>query len=54
LESLRVTISEAIGYVPTQILYVLVVTGLDVAFVIGAYYFYRLCRKLPGKKAMPN
>ena len=54
LESLRVTISEAIGYVPTQILYVLVVTCLDVAFVIGAYYFYRLCRKLLGKKAMPN
>ena len=54
LESLRVTISEAIGYVPTQILYVLVVTCLDIAFVIGAYYFYRLCRKLLGKKAMPN
>lgn len=54
LESLRVTISEAIGYVPTQILYVLVVTCLDIAFVIGAYYFYRLCRKLLGKKDMPN
>ena len=54
LESLRVTISEAIGYVPTQILYVLVVTCLDVVFVIGAYYFYRLCRKLLGKRVMPN
>lgn len=54
LESLRVMISDAIGYVPTQILYVLVVTCLDIAFVIGAYYFYRLCRKLLGKTAMPN
>ena len=54
LESLRVMICDAIGYVPTQILYVLVVTCLDVAFVIGAYYFYRLCRKLLGKKDMPN
>lgn len=54
LENLRVMIGEAIGYVPTQILYVLVVTVLDIAFVTGAYYFYRLCRKLLGKKAMPD
>ena len=54
LESVRVMVSNAIGYVPTQILYVLVVTCLDIAFVIGAYYFYRLCRKLLGKKALPN
>lgn len=53
LENVRVMLSEAIGYVPTQILYVLVVTCLDIAFVIGAYYFYRLCRKLLSKKPMP-
>ena len=44
--------SDAIGYVPTQILYVLVVTCLDVAFVIGAYWFYRLCRRLILGKAI--
>ena len=54
LESIRTTMHGLIGYVPTQILYVIVVTCLDIAFVIGAYYFYRLCRKLLGKKAMPN
>lgn len=46
LENVRMAVSDAIGYVPTQILYVLVVTCLDVAFVIGAYWFYRLCRRL--------
>ncbi len=54
LESVRVMVCDAIGYAPTQILYVLIVTCLDVAFVIGAYYFYRLCRKILGKKAMPE
>jgi uncharacterized membrane protein YwaF len=46
LESVRLTIRDMIGYAPTQILYVLIVTCLDVAFVIGAYWFYRLCRRL--------
>lgn len=54
LESVRVTVCDAIGYVPTQILYVLIVTCLDIAFVIGAYYFYHLCRKLLGTTAMPE
>ncbi|MBQ7378518.1 MAG: YwaF family protein [Clostridia bacterium] len=54
LENVRLTVQGIIGYAPTQILYVLVVTCLDIAFVIGAYYFYRLCRKLLGKKQMPN
>jgi hypothetical protein len=54
LESIRTTLHGIIGYVPTQILYVIVVTCLDIAFVIGAYYFYRLCRKLLAKKDMPN
>ena len=54
LESVRLTVSDAIGYVPTQILYVLVVTCLDIAFVIGAYWFYRLCRKLLSRYPMPE
>lgn len=51
LENVRVMIQDCIGYVPTQILYVIVVTCLDVAFVIGAYWFYRLCRRLIVGKA---
>ena len=46
LEAIRVSIQEAIGYVPTQILYVTIVTCLDMAFTLGAYHFYRLCRRL--------
>lgn len=54
LENVRLTVQGIIGYAPTQILYVLVVTCLDIAFVIGVYYFYRLCRKLLSKKPMPT
>lgn len=45
LENVRVMMHGLIGYVPTQILYVLIVTCLDMAFVFGAYHFYRLARK---------
>ena len=51
LETLRLSIVDMIGYAPTQILYVIVVTCLDMAFTFGAYHFFRLCRRLVcGKK----
>ncbi len=46
LESVRLSVQAAIGYWPTQILYVLIVTCLDMLFTFGAYHFYRLCRRL--------
>lgn len=46
LENVRLAIVDAIGYVPTQILYVIIVTCLDMAFTFGAYHFFRLCRRL--------
>ena len=51
LESVRLQMCEAIGYVPTQILYVIVVTCLDMSFTLGAYHFYRLCHRLVCKGA---
>ncbi len=46
LESVRVAMVDMIGYVPTQILYVIIVTCLDMAFTFGAYHFFRLCHYL--------
>ena len=53
LENVRLQMCEMLGYVPTQIAYVTIVTCLDMAFTLGAYHFYRLCRRLvcgKGKK----
>ncbi len=46
LENVRLAMVDAIGYVPTQIAYVLIVTCLDMVFTLGAYHFYRLCHRL--------
>lgn len=50
LEAVRVSLQGVIGVVLTQILYVLIVSMLNIVFVIGAYWFYRLVRRLLGKK----
>ncbi len=46
LESIRLAMHQKIGYVPTQILYVIIVICLDMAFTFGVYHFYRLCRRV--------
>ena len=52
LEAIRLSMVESVGYIPTQIAYVLIVTCLDMSFTLGAYHFYRLCRRLVwGKKS---
>ena len=51
LENVRLAMVDAIGYAPTQILYVIIVTCLDMAFTFGAYHFFRLCSRIVcGKK----
>ncbi len=45
-ESLRVQLQGVLGYVPTQILYVLVVSALTIAFTYGAYWLYRWLQHL--------
>lgn len=44
LETLRQSFWDILGYVPTQILYVVVVTALNLLFVQLAYTFYRAVR----------
>ena len=46
LETLRLSIQGVLGYGVTQVLYVLIVTVLDVFFVLGAYWLYRGLRSL--------
>jgi len=51
LEAVRLSMQGVIGVVPTQIVYVLIVSALNILFVMGAYWFYRLTRRLLTKKA---
>ena len=46
LESVRQAVQAAMGATVAQILYVLIVVVLDILFTVGAYYFYKLLRKL--------
>ncbi|MBO5842176.1 MAG: YwaF family protein, partial [Clostridia bacterium] len=42
LETVRLAMHGMSGYAPTQVIYVIVVTCLDMAFTLGAYHFFRL------------
>ncbi len=46
-EALRNTVKGVIGAVPTQLLYVTIVSLLQIGFTVMAYWFYRLMRALP-------
>ena len=50
LEAVRQSVEAALGTAAAAIFYVLIVTLLDILFVQGAYWFYRLLRKLLTKK----
>ncbi len=50
LESLRQLVASAVGYTPAQILYVLINSGLNLAFTIGSYSLFILSFKLFNKK----
>ena len=46
LEDVRVNLQGVMGYTLTQILYILILTALNILFVMLAYGVYRLLRKL--------
>ena len=46
LETLRLSVEGALGRTAAAIFYVLIVTVMDLSFVTGSYWFYRLIRKL--------
>lgn len=49
LESVRQMVQESLGYTAAQLLYVTIVSILQVLFTIGAYYLYRGIRRLLSK-----
>ena len=51
LESVRLAVQNACGYVPAQILYVTIVALLQIAFTVMAYYFYLLFKIQKTKKS---
>lgn len=53
LEALRQLIQGTLGYVPTQILYVLIVSALTIAFTYGTYWLYRWLRHVTVKEKAP-
>ena len=50
LETVRQAVESAVGAVPAKLLYIAIVSGLNFAFVYGAYWFYRLCLNLTAEK----
>lgn len=46
LEAVRVSLQGVIGYGATQLLYILIVSLLNILFVLGAYWVYRGIRTL--------
>ncbi|MBO5892518.1 MAG: YwaF family protein [Oscillospiraceae bacterium] len=46
LEAIRVSLQDILGYGVTQILYVLIVSLLNLGFVLMCYYLYKLLSKL--------
>lgn len=51
LEAVRQGVQNTIGALPATLLYILIVSALNVVFVIGSYWFYRLARRLLTGKA---
>lgn len=45
LEALRQSVAAALGVVPAQLLYVLIVSALNVGFVLMSYWAYRAIRR---------
>lgn len=54
LETVRLAVQEAVGKVPATILYVSIVSALNLVFVYGAYWLYRLLRDLFQNKKVPS
>lgn len=50
LEALRLQVTEVLGVVPTQLLYVLIVSALTVGFILGVYQLYRFANRINSKK----
>jgi hypothetical protein len=50
LETVRQAVETAVGSLPATLLYVSIVSGLNFAFVYGAYWLYRLCLNLTAAK----
>lgn len=46
LESLRLSLQGTIGYIPTQCLYIMIVSVLDILFVSASFSLYRLLHRL--------
>lgn len=49
LEELRLKVTNILGTVPTQLLYVLIVSALTVGFILGVYQLYRLANRINSK-----
>ena len=45
LETVRLAAQEAVGALPAKLLYIAIVSALNVVFVYGSYWLYRLVRK---------
>ena len=54
LETVRLAVQEAVGALPAKLLYIAIVSALNVVYVYGAYWLYRLLQKLFQKQEKPT
>lgn len=52
-EELRLSLQAPLGYGLTQLLYVLIVSALNIGFVLMSYWLYRLLGKLTSRSGQP-
>lgn len=46
LETVRLAVQEAVGTLPATLLYISIVSALNIVYVYGAYWLYRLFQKI--------
>lgn len=46
LETVRLAVQDAVGAIPAKLLYISILSVLNLVYVYGAYWLYRLVRKL--------
>ena len=59
LEAVRLQIQDVLGVIPTKLLYIAILSVLNLAFVYGSYWLYRLVRHVlcslqKKEKSIPN
>ena len=54
LETVRLAVQDAVGALPAKLLYITILSVLNIVYVYGAYWLYRLLQKIFKKEKEPT